>query len=193
MKRFAPAVLTLLGVLAAVAVSAAAPGKADPKQIARGKYLVTIGGCNDCHTPLKMTASGPAPDMARMLSGHPAELVMPAAPALDAPWGAAFGSTMTAFSGPWGTSFARNLTPDEETGLGAWTEQDFISTIRNGKHMGRGRALLPPMPWFNYAEATDEDLKAIFAYLRSIPAVKNQVEDPRPPAAAVAASGKAAR
>src|SRR6185312_3644927 len=89
---------------------------------------------------------------------------------------------MTAFSGPWGTSFSRNLTPDPETGLGAWTEKDFIATIRNGRHLGRGRPLLPPMPWFNYREATDDHLRAIFTYLRSIPAVKNRVPDPRPPA-----------
>jgi len=186
MKSLFPAVLTLLAVLAAVGVHAAAPGKADPKLVARGKYLVTIGGCNDCHTPLKMTQNGPAPDLERMLSGHPEQLTMPAAPTADAPWGLTFGNTMTAFGGPWGTSFSRNLTPDPETGLGSWTEQDFVATIRNGKHMGRGRALLPPMPWFNYALATDEDLKAIFAYLQSIPAVRNQVEDPRPPAAAPA-------
>jgi len=98
--------------------------------------------------------------------------------------------TNTAIAGPWGVSFTRNLTPDRETGLGDWTEKDFIQTIRTGKRMGHGRALLPPMPWFNYAEATDDDLKAIWAYLRSIPAVKNRVEEPRPPAAPPAAAAK---
>lgn len=167
-------------------VGVSVTSKAEPSpgaaRVARGKYLVTIGGCNDCHTPLKMTPTGPAPDMSRMLSGHPEALKMPAGPAMTDPWGIAMASTATAFSGPWGTSFARNLTPDRETGLGAWTEKDFMDTIRNGRHQGRGRALLPPMPWFNYAEATDDDLRAIFAYLRSIPAVKNRVEEPRPPA-----------
>jgi hypothetical protein len=187
MKRVLTTVLT---VLACAGVAAASPGKADPKQLARGKYLVTLGGCNDCHTPLKMTPNGPAPDLARMLSGHPAELAMPPAPPPAGPWAVSFAVTGTAMNGPWGTSFARNLTPDKETGLGAWTEKDFVQTIRTGKRMGHGRALLPPMPWFNYAEATDDDLKAIFAYLQSIPAVKNQVEDPRPPAAAPAGAGK---
>jgi mono/diheme cytochrome c family protein len=179
MKRLTLAV----SVLATFVALAAPAGKPDPKQLARGKYLVTIGGCNDCHTPLKKTPEGPAWDMDRMLSGHPGVLPMPAAPLNAEPWGLAFGNTMTAFSGPWGTSFSRNLTPDPETGLGAWTEKDFIATIRNGRHLGRGRPLLPPMPWFNYREATDDDLKAIFAYLRSIPAVKNRVPDPRPPTA----------
>jgi len=192
MKRTLNAVLSLLAVLACVGVAAASPAKSDPKQVARGKYLVTIGGCNDCHTPLKMTPNGPAPDMARMLSGHPSDMPMPPGPQQAGPWAYTFAATMTAMHGPWGTSFARNLTPDKETGLGAWTEKDFIQTIRTGKRMGHGRGLLPPMPWFNYAEATDEDLKAIFAYLQSIPAVKNQVEEPRPPAAAAtpASAGK---
>ena len=189
MMKTLPAVaaVSLLSLGAFAAVAQASPkAKADPRAIARGEYLVTVGGCNDCHTPLKMTPNGPAPDMTRMLSGHPEQLVVPAAPRLDAPWGSSWALTNTAIAGPWGVSFTRNLTPDEETGLGAWTEKDFIATIRNGKHMGHGRPLLPPMPWFNYARMTDEDLKAVWAYLQSIPAVKNRVEDPRPPAVASA-------
>jgi mono/diheme cytochrome c family protein len=160
------------------APSAAKPASAKPATgaVARGKYLVTIGGCNDCHTPLKMGPNGPEPDMDRMLSGHPASVTLPAAPALQGGWLAV--STMTAWSGPWGTSYTRNLTPDKETGLGAWTEQQFLDTIRNGRHQGRGRQLLPPMPWQNYAQMTDSDLKAVFAYLRSIPPISNKVPDP---------------
>ncbi|MFT3915169.1 MAG: c-type cytochrome [Anaeromyxobacteraceae bacterium] len=183
MNRSVKPVLTLAAVLACVGVAAAAPSKADPKQVARGKYLVTLGGCNDCHTPWKMGPNGPAPDMTRQLSGHPAEAKVDAAPALGMPWMSAWYATNTAVAGPWGVSFARNLTPDKETGTGGWTEKDFIQTIRTGKRMGHGRPLLPPMPWPNYAEATDEDLKAIFAYLQSIPAVKNAVQEPIPPAA----------
>jgi hypothetical protein len=112
---------------------------------------------------------------------------MPPAPKLpEGPWGVTVASTLTAWSGPWGTSFPANLTPDPETGLGKWTEQDFVDTIRSGRHMGRGRQILPPMPWFNYAKATDEDLKAIYAYLRSIPPVRNRVPEPIPPEAAAA-------
>lgn len=180
------AALAALCTAAALAASASPP-KPDAARVERGRYLVTIGGCNDCHTPWKKTATGMEPDLTRMLSGHPEELVMPPAPRLEGPWMAATSGTMTAIAGPWGISFARNLTPDEETGIGAWTEKDFVATIRNGRHMGHGRPLLPPMPWFNYAKATDEDLKAIFAYLRTIPPVKNRVEEPRPAPAATAA------
>ena len=91
---------------------------------------------------------------------------------------------MTAWSGPWGVSFTANLTPDKETGLGKWTETTFIQTIRTGRHMGRGRPILPPMPYPMYKNFTDEDLKAIFSYLQSIPAIENRVPEPLPAPAA---------
>jgi mono/diheme cytochrome c family protein len=154
-------------------------------QVARGEYLVKAVGCADCHTPHKLGPKGPEQDMSRMLSGHPAEMVMPPAPAMPpGPWIGAMGATMTAWSGPWGTSFTANLTPDKETGLGGWTTRNFIETIRNARHQGRGRPLLPPMPFPAYVNFTDEDLSAIFSYLQSIPAVKNRVPAPLPPAAA---------
>jgi mono/diheme cytochrome c family protein len=156
-------------------------------QVERGAYLVTIGGCNDCHTPWKTGASGPEPDMSRMLSGHPEtyRINAPAA-APDGEWqqAALMGRTNTAFSGPWGVSFTANLTPDRNTGLGIWTEEMFIKTIRTGRHWGVARPILPPMPWFNYRKMTDDDLKAVFAYLRSIPPVTNHVPDPISPASA---------
>src|SRR5262249_31033491 len=96
--------------------------------------------------------------------------------------------TMTAWSGPWGISYTANLTPDRETGLGAWTEQNFIDTMRTGRHMGRGRPILPPMPWEGVAKLTDQDLKAVFAYLRAIPAVKNRGPRPPPPGQTTTAS-----
>ncbi len=80
-------------------------------------------GCGDCHTPWKMGANGPEPDMTRMLSGHPESMVLPPAPAPSGPWMASLAATMTAWSGPWGVSYTANLTPDPETGLGKWTEQ----------------------------------------------------------------------
>lgn len=196
MKRIAAAALAVLAVVITVRVVAAAPAPSpgDPEQLARGRYLVTIGGCNDCHTPWKPTpGGGMAPDESRMLSGHPEGLAMPPPPPLEGPWGYVTATTMTAVSGPWGVSFARNLTPDKETGLGAWTEENFIATLRNGRHLGQGRPLLPPMPWFNYGKATDADLKAIFAYLRSIPPVKNRVPEPRPPVPATVPAAPAAR
>lgn len=167
--------------------AASNPPPADTETlVARGAYLVTVGGCNDCHTPWKMGPNGPEPDMSRMLSGHP-ETVKVTAPAAapQGVWqqGAVMGPTMTSFSGPWGVSFTANLTPDRNTGIGIWTEEIFIKTIRTGRHWGVSRPILPPMPWFNYRHMTDDDLKAVFAYLRSIPPVTNHVPDPIPPTA----------
>ena len=177
----------------ALAVAAAVPlmlpatnadaQSADDK-LARGKYLVTIAGCNDCHTPWKMGDKGPEPDMSRMLSGHPESVALPPAPRLpEGPWVMTAAATNTAWSGPWGTSFTANLTPDPETGLGKWTQRNFTETIRTGRHMGRGRAILPPMPWPMYRNFTDADLEAIFGYLQTIPAIVNRVPEPLPPAA----------
>jgi mono/diheme cytochrome c family protein len=179
--------MAMLGGLSALVVIASAVAvaraRADEGKVARGKKLVALGGCNDCHTPLKMGPNGPEPDLARLLSGHPAELKMPPAPVLPAgPWAVTASATLTAWSGPWGVSFSRNLTPDPETGLGRWTERDFVDTIRTGRHMGRGRAILPPMPVQSMSAALgDDDLAAMFAYLRSIPAVRNEVPDPIAP------------
>ena len=96
-------------------------------------------------------------------------------------WAVACNANMTAWLGPWGISFAANLTPDTATGLGAWSEDIFITTLRNGKHMGTGRDLLPPMPWQFYAGGTDDDIKAIFAYLKTLPPISNRVPQPIPP------------
>ncbi len=155
--------------------------------IARGKYLVTIGSCNDCHSPKNFTPQGPVVDETRALSGSPSSNPVPAIPAgVLAPdkWGALAANDLTAWAGPWGVSFARNLTPDKETGLGSWTEAMFIKALRTGKDMGEGRPILPPMPWDMIGKATDSDLKAIFAYLKSLKPIKNAVHDPIPPAAA---------
>jgi hypothetical protein len=147
-------------------------------RIERGRHLVLTSGCNDCHTPWKMGASGPEPDMTRMLSGHPESMELPPAPAAAPPWLIAAVATNTAWAGPWGVSFTANLTPDKETGLGSWTQTEFVQTIRTGRHLGRGRPVLPPMPIPAYSNFTDEELAAIFAYLRSIPALKNRVPQP---------------
>ena len=177
--------LTLVSTMALRAGAPAEPPAvpaADAGRIARGEYLVTIGGCNDCHTPWKIGERGPEPDLSRMLSGHPSALQMPPAPALPpGPWVASVAGTMTAWAGPWGVSFTANLTPDKETGLGDWTFEQFVQTLKTGRHQGKGLPILPPMPYFNYARATDEDLAAIFAYLQSIPAVNNRVPQPIDP------------
>lgn len=181
-------VLPLLGAAALVGIAAAssdASGDADrAAQVERGKYLVTVAVCNDCHTPFKMGENGPEPDMSRMLSGHPADMELPPPPAPVGPWVASFTATNTGWSGPWGISYSANITPDDETGIGKWTFENFRDTIRNGRHMGRGRQLLPPMPWPMFRHMTDEDLAAIFAYLQTVPAVSNKVPEPQAPAAA---------
>jgi hypothetical protein len=125
-----------------------------------------------------MGPNGTEPDEARYLSGHPADLKLPPPPKPQGPWIVSADATGTAWSGPWGISYTANLTPDRDTGLGAWTEQQFIETLRTGRHQGRGRQILPPMPWQPFGTMTDPDLKAVFAYLRSIKPIKNKVPDP---------------
>ncbi len=151
-------------------------------QVARGKHLVTTMGCNDCHTPWKMGPSGPVQDVDRLLSGHPADLAAGPPPAPQGAWNVAATATFTGWSGPWGVTYSSNLTPDEATGLGSWTEDVFLQTIRNGKHMGTGRPLLPPMPVPALQALSDDDLKAMYAYLRTIPAIANRVPDAAPAA-----------
>jgi mono/diheme cytochrome c family protein len=185
-------VFVLAGVWFAACQPAAPPPAPAPDpaavkaaQVERGRYLVTLGACNDCHTPKVMSDKGPALDSSRLLSGHPAgEAPAPVPAGVLSPtgWAAMSNAGLTAWTGPWGVSFTRNLTPDQATGLGSWTEDMFIKTIRNGKHQGEGRDLLPPMPWQMYREATDDDLKAMWAYLQSIPPIDNAVPDPMPPA-----------
>jgi hypothetical protein len=173
-------VMTGLFTVAAPALHAAAAET--PSRVERGAYLVSIMSCNDCHTPLVMGPKGPEPDKARLLSGHPQTLIMPNPPRLgEGPWGWAGAATNTAFAGPWGVSYTANLTPDKETGLGLWTDKMFIDTMRTGRHQGRGRMILPPMPVPSLNAASDEDLRAIFAYLQSLPPVKNQVPQPMDP------------
>jgi mono/diheme cytochrome c family protein len=166
------------GVSDMVAAAAAAPASAD--RVARGQYLVTAIGCNDCHTPLKMGANGPEPDMSRFLSGHPEQIgaLKPSAPQGDWLW--AGNSTSTAFQGPWGISYAANLTPDQNTGLGIWTEDMFVNAIRTGKHMATARPIMPPMPWPAFRNFNDEDLKSIYAFLRTVKPVTNHVPDAEP-------------
>jgi mono/diheme cytochrome c family protein len=168
--------------VAALAVSVSAASSQDA-EVRRGEYLVKGMGCGDCHTPVKMGPSGPEPDMARMLAGHPQSLVMPPAPKLPAgPWLVSAAATFTAWAGPWGVSFTANLTPDPKTGLGDWTAQTFVDTVRSGRLMAKGRKILPPMPIPAFQNLTDADLRAIFAYLHTIPAVANRVPEPVPPA-----------
>jgi len=148
--------------------------------VERGKYLVELIGCHDCHSPKNFTPEGiPMPDMSKQLSGFTGVKLPAVDPKALAPgYGYQMASDLTAFVGPWGISYASNITPDEQTGIGLWTEDVFIAAMRTGQHMVLGRPILPPMPWMYYKNATDEDLKAIFAYLKSIPPINNPVPAP---------------
>ncbi|HXR84650.1 MAG TPA: c-type cytochrome [Hanamia sp.] len=155
-------------------------------QIEYGKHLVTIVGCNDCHTPKKMTAMGPVPDTSLLLSGHPAKLPFPDVNRKEIESkGLAVTSDLTAWAGPWGISYADNLTPDP-TGVGSWTKEQFFTAIREGKWKGmkNNRELLPPMPWQEFSKMTDNELSAIFAYLQSIKPIQNIVPPAAPPVTA---------
>jgi len=154
--------------------------------VERGKYLVAFSGCSDCHTPLTIGPKGPEPDMARFLSGHPEQVGPLPSAAPQGPWLWAGAATNTAYAGPWGISYAANLTPDQNTGLGIWTEEMFIAAIRTGRHMGTSREIMPPMPWPAFRNASDDDLKAIYRYLRTIQPVVNHVPDAQPAAPAQA-------
>jgi hypothetical protein len=158
--------------------------KAVEDPVARGRYLVSFAGCNDCHTPwvFNKELGMPVPDHTRFLSGHPAGGPEPQGK-VDPKTDLAFiGATFTAFKMPFGTIYSANLTPDKETGIGNWSEEMFLGVFKKGLHMGaEGRPVLPPMPWQEYRNMTDDDLKAMFAFLKTVPAIHNPVADPKVP------------
>jgi len=151
--------------------------------VSRGEYLVNVMGCDDCHTPKTMTPQGPAPDLTRRFMGHPANEPFESADKknlIENQHVAVFSPGMTAAAGPWGVSFAANISPDD-TGIGAWTEAQFFKAIREGKSKGLDgtRPLLPPMPWPGLAKLADEDLRAIYNYLKTVTPMKNIVPQPK--------------
>jgi hypothetical protein len=144
------------------------------EQIRRGAYLMTIMVCQDCHTP-KGPDMKPIPGMT--MAGHPEDTPLPEwDPSM---WEknvmATIAPTLTAFAGPFGTSVAVNLTPDKETGIGNMTAEDLIRTFRTGKHWKEDRHVLPPMPIEFYANMEEEDIRALHAFLMTLPPVKNRV------------------
>lgn len=161
-------------------------------QVKWGEHLVTVSACHDCHTPKIITADGlMLLDSSRLLSGHPADMPGPDVDrAAMERKGLTVTDLLTAWAGPWGVSYAANLTSDD-TGTGAWSEAQFMTAIRKGKFKGLegSRQLLPPMPWEVYRYMTDDELKAIFAYLKTTKPVRNVVPAPQPPVAALI-SGK---
>lgn len=126
--------------------------QAQDGQLARGKYLVGLSGCNDCHTPGYFFGK---PDMARFLGGSEVGFEIP---------------DVGVFHGP-------NLTPDVVTGLGSWSTDDIVTAITTG-HRPDGRILAPVMPWHAFASLTPDDAQAIAAYLKSLPPVANKVPGP---------------
>jgi hypothetical protein len=181
----AVAAISFLIIVSQVSCSgeSTAKPKTQAEMIALGKYIVHTSGCDDCHTPKIFTEKGPVFDTTRSLSGYVEGEILPDLDpnALGQGKWAATTMSLTAWVGPWGISYASNLTPDKATGIGTLTEEMFIKIMREGKYMGIGRPILPPMPWDVYGKKTDEDLKAIYAYLMSIKPIRNEVPQPTPP------------
>lgn len=166
------------------AKESAETGAMTPEELAsRGKYLVTSTGCADCHSPKIMTDQGPVPDMDRYLMGFPATDSLPAVPEgiANTPW-ILFNPDLTAAVGPWGISYAANLTP-HASGLGTWSLEQFKRAMREGKYKGleNSRPLMPPMPWQNFRNYSDQDLEAIFLYLKTLKPIDNVVPAWQPP------------
>ena len=152
-------------------------------QVEWGHHLIVTGGCGDCHTPKKMGPMGPEDDSTLLLSGHPAQQPLPDVNRAEMQAkGNVVTQTLTGWIGPWGTSCAANLTPDS-TGLGGWKEEQFVYALRNGvtKGLPGSRPILPPMPWKVMRNLTDDELKAMFAYLKTIKPIKNVPPAPEPP------------
>jgi hypothetical protein len=151
-----------------------------------GEHLVTVSACHDCHSPKKMTPNGPDIDSSLLLSGHPSAMPDISIDRKEMEQkGLGVTQDLTSWLGPWGISYTANLTSDS-TGIGNWTEGQFIYAIRNGKYKGmeNSRPLLPPMPWQMYRNFSDDELKAIFAYLKSTKPIRNIVPAPKPPVTA---------
>ncbi|MBN8865651.1 MAG: c-type cytochrome [Sphingobacteriales bacterium] len=151
--------------------------------IKRGSYLVSGLGCDDCHTSKKMGPKGPELDMEHRFGGHLANIPLGKidTSVMSQGW-VLFNLTNTATVGPWGISYAANISSDE-TGIGSWSEDQFKIALRKGKYKGmnESRPLMPPMPWQNYGQLNDDDLKAIFAFLKSTKPVNNVVPAYTPP------------
>ena len=157
-------------VAAVFAVSAPADAQQPSNNAAveRGRYLVRITGCHDCHSP---KVQGMTPNLDLALSGRPATTQLPTETKTEVH----ASPDLTAWQGPWGFSVASNLTPEPTTGIGTrYNEASFLATMRTGKKPN-GTPIMPPMPSEVYQNMTDDDLKAIFAYLRTIKPVRNAV------------------
>jgi hypothetical protein len=153
--------------------------------VERGKYLTTVGGCNDCHTPKTFGPNGPEADMTKELSGHPAGDKIPAVPAKlnfgEGGFGTLTNTHLTAWIGPWGISYAMNLTPIKRPVLEAGRSRCLSTPFATESIREQDAPSSPPMPWNWYRNMTDDDLKGVFAYLQSLPPINNAIPDPTPP------------
>jgi len=150
--------------------------------VMRGEYLVNTIGCDDCHSPKKMGPQGPELIAELRFSGFPQNNKLPKVNLENVKQGfIVFAPDLTAAIGAWGVSFAGNISSDA-TGIGNWTEANFLRAIRHGKLKGLegSRSLLPPMPWNVYRNMNDTDLRSIYAYLKTTKPVENLVPAPMP-------------
>lgn len=189
--RFSSLFIAIIGGVLAVAAAACTNSQGNTAatavqpdsaaRVARGAYLVSITGCDDCHSPKRMGPRGPEIIPELRLSGFPHNGQLPALDSSEIAKGwTLLAPDLTSAVGVWGASFAGNITSDA-TGIGNWKEENFIRALREGKYKGlaNGRNLLPPMPWFAYKNMSDEDLKSIFAYLKTTRPVSNVVPAPK--------------
>ncbi|GJM16667.1 MAG: hypothetical protein DHS20C13_19940 [Thermodesulfobacteriota bacterium] len=168
------------------------PTKADDQEevyrkynVERGRRLVELGGCSQCHTPKIKTALGYKPDKDLFLSGYPSDEPLPDLPYAEIIAGEAenkfYTTDATIWVGRWGVSFAPNLTPDPETGIGNLTEEDFIEIFRGNKHFAEGAEVVSPMPVNVYSQLSFFELRSIFIYLQTIEPIPNDVPARIPP------------
>lgn len=189
MKKTFFILIGLTGIVSAALVACSSSSAGTEKAVVisqdslvkRGSYLVNTIGCDDCHSPKKIGPSGPEIDMENRFGGHLANspLGKPNTSVMKDGY-LLFAMDLTSSVGPWGQSYSANISSDE-TGIGNWSEEQFIRAIREGKSKGmkEGRPLLPPMPWVVYKNMSDIDLKAIFAYLKTTKPVHNVVPGPK--------------
>jgi hypothetical protein len=187
-------ILLTIGIAIVIAAVSCLPGATGKEKeeapvitadslVKRGSYLVTTMLCDDCHSPKRMGPQGPELIPERRLSGFIQTNKIPTVNTAEIRKGwVMFNEDLTAAVGPWGVSFAANLTSDA-SGIGNWSFDQFKTAIRDGKAKGlnANRSLLPPMPWTNIRNANDEDLKAIFTFLKSTKPVRNIIPAPRSP------------
>lgn len=180
--------LSIAATLITYSVTSAGDSKSKAKamteaeKVKRGEYLVNSVGCDDCHSPKKMGPQGPEIIADLRFSGFPSNGQLPAVNTAEIKKGwMMMAPDLTSAAGPWGQSYAANISSDA-TGIGSWKEEQFIKAIREGKSKGLDgtRPILPPMPWFVYKNMTDDDLKSIFAFLKTTKPVHNIVPQPKP-------------